>query len=67
MTITIELPDDEHFQAALKVQTLDCGYRTIQDYCADSVVGSIESEERSDSPLAKICRQWQKRYEARSA
>jgi hypothetical protein len=67
MTITIELPDDELFKWALKFRALACGYRSIEDYCADSVVGFIESDERFDSPLAKLCHRWQKRYEEQSA
>jgi hypothetical protein len=67
MTITIELPDDELFKVALKFQALAWGYRSIEDCCADGVVGFIESEERFDSPLAKLCHRWQKRYEQQSA
>jgi hypothetical protein len=67
MTITIELPDHELFQVALKFQVLDCGYRNVEDYCADSVIGAIESEADIGSPLARVCQRWQKRYEAQSA
>jgi len=67
MTITIELPDNKAFKEALQYQALADGYRSIEDYCADSVIGWIESEAGFSSPLAKICQQCQKRYEAQAA
>jgi hypothetical protein len=66
MTVTIELPDDESFKAALRFQALGFG-QSVEDYCAGSVIGWIEAEARFDSPLAKICQQWQKRLQEKVA
>ncbi len=67
MTVTIDLPDDESFKVALHFQALDGGYHNIEDYCSDSVIGWIAAEARFDSPLAKLCEQWQKRYQEKLA
>jgi hypothetical protein len=62
MKITITLPDDLLFQSALHYQTLDGGYRTVEDCCSDDIVSSIWSNERFGSKLSKICSEWSERY-----
>jgi hypothetical protein len=67
MTITVELPDSPLLDAAIRFDSCNSGYRSVEDWAAMTLISVLESSEPSGSPLARICEQWHddlhKRYE----
>jgi hypothetical protein len=62
MNITLQLPDNELLEAALRYNPIRDGYPSTEDWCVGLILGAVASEE---TDLAELDRTWFEDMKAR--